>query len=73
MTRDLVARLRDCWCTDDYVKRGLGDPNCDHDGIREEAAEEIERLRGILIEKTKQTTFLEIELRYANGAGRGES
>lgn len=42
---DLVARLRECWCHTGWLDRGLVDPACDHDGVRAEAAEEIERLR----------------------------
>ena len=42
---DLVTRLRGCWCADSFVVRGLVDSACDHDGVRAEAADEIERLR----------------------------
>lgn len=42
---DIVIRLRKCWCSDAHRSRQLVDPECDHDGLRSEAADEIERLR----------------------------
>lgn len=45
MTDDIVTRLRECWCSIDYTSRSRIDPECDHDGVRAEAADEIERLR----------------------------
>ena len=42
---DIVSRLRECWCHPGWRDRGLVDPACDHDGVRAEAADEIERLR----------------------------
>lgn len=45
MSDDIVTRLRGCWCGDGFANRGLVDPECDHDGVRADAADEIERLR----------------------------
>ena len=45
MTDNIVTRLRACWCSDAFSDRGLVDPACDHDGVRAEAADEIDRLR----------------------------
>ena len=42
---DIVTRLRACWCDDAFRDRGRVDPACDHDGVRDEAADEIERWR----------------------------
>ena len=42
---DIVTRLRGCWCGDGFANRGIVDPACDHDGVRADAADEIERLR----------------------------
>lgn len=50
MADDIVTRLRDCWCSIDYTVRNLVDPACDHNGVREEAADEIERLRELVAE-----------------------
>lgn len=48
MSDDIVTRLLECWCAEDYTKRHLVDPACDHDGVRQEAAEEIESLRSLI-------------------------
>lgn len=45
MADDIVTRLRECWCAPSFASRRLVDPACDHDGLRSEAADEIERLR----------------------------
>jgi len=45
MTDDIVTRLRECWCANAFSDRGKVDPACDHDGVRAEAADEIEYLR----------------------------
>ena len=45
MHEEIVARLRKCWCSDAFSDRGRVDPLCDHNEIREEAADEIEKLR----------------------------
>ena len=42
---DIVDRLRKCYCGEGFANRGLVDPACDHDGVRAEAADEIESLR----------------------------
>ena len=47
MATDIIARLRECWCGDGFTNRGLVDPACDHDGVRAEAADEIERLQQV--------------------------
>lgn len=45
LNKNIVERLRECWCSSAFSDRGLVDPLCDHDGVREEAADEIEKLR----------------------------
>lgn len=49
MTDDLLTALRTCHCIDAYKVRGLIAPDCEaHDGLKAEAADEIERLRTAL-------------------------
>lgn len=47
MSDDIVTRLRECWCPEDVSDYGILEP-CNHDGVRAEAADEIERLRAEL-------------------------
>lgn len=58
---DIVTRLRGCWCGDGFANRGLVDPACDHDGVRAEAADEIERLRTELQKAFAEMDELQIE------------
>ena len=66
MATDIVTRLRECWCADGFANRGLVDPACDHDGVRAEAADEIERLREMV------DTFHKLAKRFYEQAVRGE-
>ena len=62
MANDIVFRLRECWCSDAFSDRGLVDPACDHDGVRAEAADEIERLREIVDERNDTISRLVVKL-----------
>ena len=57
---DIVTRLRECWCHPGWRDRGLVDPACDHDGVRAEAADEIERLREELRQRHEYTLSVNV-------------
>lgn len=51
---DIVTELRTCHCHDGYKSRNLIDPSCEaHNGLKADAADEIERLRAELDSQTQ--------------------
>lgn len=59
MSDDIVTRLRECICHEGFVKNNRVDPKCDHDGLRADAADEIERLRTELAHAQSEVARLE--------------